>query len=78
MTPLPALLAALVAILTIATLCYAFLCWVRPFKPCRHCHGTTRQTGRITGRARPCRHCDHTGLQLRAGRHLANHLRRLH
>ncbi|OHV44936.1 hypothetical protein BCD48_23865 [Pseudofrankia sp. BMG5.36] len=61
----------------IVTVGYGVLCWIRPFRPCRHCAGTTRTTGRFTGRPRPCRHCDHTGLTLRAGRRATNALRRL-
>jgi hypothetical protein len=82
MTPLPTLLAALASTFTIVTFCYIFLCWVRPFTNCRHCHGTTRHTtrhtSRISGRSRPCRRCDHTGLRLRTGRRVCNHLARLH
>ncbi len=77
MPPHPALLAALALPLLTVTLSYSLLCWVRPFKPCRHCHGLGPQPRRI-GRPLPCRHCQHTGLQLRAGRHLTNALRRLH
>ncbi len=77
MTPTVGLLATLSLPLTTVTLGYSFLCWVRPFGACAHCHGTTRTTSRLTRRARPCRHCDYTGLRLRVGRRAYNALRRL-
>ncbi|KDA44964.1 hypothetical protein [Frankia sp. BMG5.23] len=78
MTPHPTLLALPALTLLSVTLGYSLLCWVRPFRPCRHCDGTGHTPPRRgRARSRPCRHCDHTGLKLRAGRHLTNALRRL-
>ncbi|ONH23558.1 hypothetical protein [Pseudofrankia asymbiotica] len=77
MTHILPLLGPLTVPLFVVTVGYGLLCWVRPFRPCRHCDGTGRTTGRVTRRPRPCRHCDYTGLTLRAGRRLANALRRL-
>lgn len=78
MSPTAGLLAALSLLpLATITLGYVLLCWVRPFGPCPHCHGTARTESRFTRRTRPCRHCDHTGLRLRVGRRACNALRRL-
>jgi len=77
MTHALALLAPLTVPLIVVTVGYGLLCWVRPFRSCRHCDGTARTTSHITHRSRPCRHCDYTGLTLRAGRRLTNALRRL-
>ncbi|CUU60455.1 hypothetical protein Ga0074812_14031 [Parafrankia irregularis] len=77
MTPTTGLLAALSLPLIVVTLGYILLCWVRPFGPCPHCHGTARTESHFTRRTRPCRHCDHTGLRLRVGRRACNALRRL-
>jgi hypothetical protein len=67
---------AATAILTLITLGYAGLCWVKPFKPCNRCAGTGRTTTRILHRPRVCRRCDH-GHRLRTGRRVFNHFHRL-
>ena len=60
------------------TLGYAFTCAVWPFGPCRRCHGTGKLRSPLNRRAyRLCPRCNHTGLRLRIGRRLYNHLRRL-
>ncbi|MFE3451578.1 hypothetical protein ACFXJ8_21910 [Nonomuraea sp. NPDC059194] len=53
-------------------------CYVSPFGRCRKCKGKRRIAHRIGRGSRDCRRCDGTGLRLRIGRHLFNHLRRLH
>lgn len=74
MTPL-ATAASLTAL--IVTLCYAFLCAVQPFAPCRHCHGNGRTPARF-GLRRDCRHCNHTGRRIRIGRRVWTHLKDTH
>lgn len=69
---------------------YAARCWLKPFAVCHRCKGTgtapattmDRLRGRATSpralRGRPdCRHCRATGLRLRIGRRLFNHVRRI-
>lgn len=57
--------------LIVLTLGYLGLCWIWPFRPCRHCRGYGRFTGPMRG-IRLCRRCDGTGLKLRAGRRVWN------
>ena len=64
-------------ILTTITLRYIVLCWAKPFRPCRRCHGTRTAPTRLTHRPRPCRPCHATGLRLRIGRRAYNQLHRL-
>lgn len=78
MTPQSGASALLILALLIATACYIVACAAWPFKHCRRCGGTGKLAS-PTGRAvRLCPRCRHTGLRLRAGRRLWNHLRRLH
>lgn len=44
---------------------YLTVCWLLPFTTCHH----------RARRAWRCRHCDGTGMRLRVGRRLLNHLR---
>lgn len=55
---------------------YALLCWMKPFAPCRKCHGI----GRIErfGKPRMCPRCHDHKLRLRVGRRLHNAWRRTH
>lgn len=64
--------------LTVITLCYAWLCWMRPFKRCRTCNGRGQTTTWFLHRCRTCRRCAGEGWRLRHGRRAYNHLRRLH
>jgi hypothetical protein len=52
---------------------YALACWVKPFGRCSRCQGGIHQTF-ITRRYRPCRLCRGSGLRLRIGRRVYNHL----
>jgi Zn finger protein HypA/HybF involved in hydrogenase expression len=70
---------------------YALACWVKPFTHCHRCEGTgdspRRWIDRLrygqrskprAARARPtCPHCRGTGLRLRIGRRMYNHLSRI-
>lgn len=63
--------------LTVVTLGYAWLCWMRPFKRCRRCTGQGHTVTRFLRRHRTCRGCAGEGWHLRAGRRAYNHMRRL-
>ncbi|BCJ44704.1 hypothetical protein GCM10010168_15170 [Actinoplanes ianthinogenes] len=66
----------LLAALIVITLCYAFACWVWPFRSCRKCGGDGKRRS-PSGRAfRLCRRCTGTGRRLRAGRWIYNQLSR--
>jgi Zn finger protein HypA/HybF involved in hydrogenase expression len=56
--------------------CYAMLCAVKPFAPCRRCRGL----GRIErfGKERMCPRCQGHKLRLRVGRRMHNAWRRTH
>jgi hypothetical protein len=78
LTPHLILAIALAVFLTIVTVRYFALCWIKPFRACRKCGGRGRLAtpfGRLT---RQCRRCRGTGLRLRIGRHAINHYRRIH
>jgi hypothetical protein len=73
------------------TVGYAVGCWIKPFTVCHRCAGSgtaapttlDRLRGRVTSpralRGRPdCRHCRGSGLRLRIGRRLVNHIHRIH
>lgn len=55
---------------------YAVLCAVKPFAPCRRCHGT----GGVErfGKPRTCPRCRGRRLRLRVGRRAHNAWRRTH
>ncbi|MEV5690713.1 hypothetical protein [Micromonospora globbae] len=68
----------IVLILAAVTLGYLAVCWLRPFRRCRRCHGTGRRRSLILRATRACRRCDGTGEHLRPGRVALNYLRDLH
>ena len=55
---------------------YAVLCAVKPFAPCRRCHGLGK-TERF-GKTRMCPRCHGRRLRLRVGRRAHNAWRRTH
>ncbi|MFG1656867.1 hypothetical protein ACGFIY_10105 [Micromonospora chersina] len=61
-------------ILALLTLGYLGLCVVSPFGRCRTCHGTGRNRSPLGRIRRDCRRCAATGLRIRRGRHVINHL----
>ncbi|MEV4119461.1 hypothetical protein [Micromonospora sp. NPDC049645] len=79
-TATPAAGTAAVLLLTLAalTLGYLAVCWVRPFRRCRRCHGTGRRRSLILRAGRACRRCDGTGEHMRPGRAALNYFRELH
>jgi len=56
--------------------CYLLTCLAFPFRKCRACKGMGRFMSGLFGGIRLCGRCDGTGLRLRAGRRVINHLRR--
>jgi hypothetical protein len=64
------------AVLVAALGCYAVLCAVKPFAPCRRCRGL----GAVErfGKPRACPRCRGRKLRLRAGRRAHNAWRRTH
>lgn len=56
---------------------YVLVCAGWPFARCRRCHGTGSLRAPLGRGRRLCPRCDATGLRLRLGRRLWNHLRRL-
>ena len=77
MDPRTTLAIALIGAAILVTLCYTVGCWIWPFRTCHRCAGTGRRRS-PTGRAvRLCRSCRGTGLRLRAGRWIYNHLTRI-
>ncbi|NRQ34308.1 hypothetical protein HII36_20985 [Nonomuraea sp. NN258] len=68
----------MIATALFVTVRYAAECYIRPFRRCRSCQGKRRKPNRIGRGMHDCRRCHATGLRLRIGRHLWNHLRALH
>ncbi|MBI1759334.1 MAG: hypothetical protein HYR62_08935 [Actinobacteria bacterium] len=66
------------ALLITITLGYLLVCWVRPFTPCKRCHGAGYRPSLLARHERLCRRCMGTGHQLRAGRRVLNYFRTLH
>lgn len=62
--------------LLLALGCYAVMCAVRPFAPCRRCRGTGAVERFRKTRTCPC--CRGRKLRLRAGRRAHNAWRRTH
>lgn len=60
------LVPAAVLLLAIVTAGYLTTCWLFPFTHCHHDYAFNR---------RVCRRCEGTGMRLRAGRRLLNHIR---
>jgi len=78
MDPLTTLASPLSLILLTVTLGYILACAVWPFVPCPRCHGTAKRRAPLGRAVRICRRCRGTGLRLRLGRRVWNHLRRHH
>lgn len=79
-TPIMLPTAPIIILLTIAaavTLCYGWLCWMRPFRRCSRCDGHGWHTTALLGRRRTCPRCRGEGWRLRHGRRVYNHLRHL-
>ncbi|GAA1005471.1 hypothetical protein Aple_051070 [Acrocarpospora pleiomorpha] len=70
-------LAVLLPAAVVWLLGYAIACALAPFGKCRRCQGEGKHAARLslTARRTWCRRCDATGLRLRVGRRIWNHLR---
>ncbi|MDP9798311.1 Zn finger protein HypA/HybF involved in hydrogenase expression [Catenuloplanes nepalensis] len=77
-TPETSLAGALIAVAMIATLCYAFGCWLWPFGACRRCHGTGKRRSPFGRAFALCPRCHGDGRRLRIGRRIINSLREIH
>ncbi|MCN0150563.1 hypothetical protein [Salinispora arenicola] len=75
MTPRTLLATAPCLTLVLLTLGYLAACVVVPFGRCRTCHGTGRKRFPVSRAGRECRRCAGTGLRLRVGRHVINHIK---
>ncbi|MEU5724684.1 hypothetical protein ABZ783_23045 [Micromonospora sp. NPDC047738] len=75
MTPRDLLAALPCLALALATLGYLAVCVVAPFGRCGTCDGTGRKRSPLTRAGRECRRCAGTGLRLRVGRHVINHIK---
>ena len=77
-TPETTMIGALILAAMIATLCYAFGCWIWPFGNCRKCHGSGKRRSPFGRSFGLCRRCGGDGRRLRIGRRTINGLRELH
>jgi hypothetical protein len=68
-SPVTGLAPLLTLTMIVVTVGYSGVCWIWPFRACRHCHGMGRHHGPWRG-IRLCHHCDATGLRLRFGRRM--------
>ncbi|MFC5831657.1 hypothetical protein [Nonomuraea insulae] len=78
MDPATLIASAVIIFILFFTFRYAIICWIRPFDTCRKCQGKRHLPNRIGRGTHDCRRCHATGLRLRIGRHLWNHVRALH
>jgi hypothetical protein len=76
--PLATLASPLALLLLIVTLGYILTCAIWPYQPCPRCHGTAKLSAPFGRTFRICRRCRGTGLRLRLGRRIWNHLRHHH
>jgi hypothetical protein len=77
MDPLAPLASTLLIATPFLTLGYLGLCLAWPYRACRRCQGYGHLHGWLGG-IRFCPACDGTGLRLRLGRRVINHLRRFY
>ena len=67
--------ATVALIVTIAVAFYLFTCLVWPFGKCRRCKGLGKLKSPFGKAYRHCGKCDGSGLRVRLGRHVINHIR---
>lgn len=67
--------AVLLLIVTVAVAFYLFTCLVWPFGKCRRCKGVGKFKSPFGSAFRHCGKCDGSGLRVRLGRHVINHMR---
>ncbi|TDW98067.1 hypothetical protein [Kribbella sp. VKM Ac-2566] len=69
------LVATVLLIVTVAVAFYLFTCVVWPFGKCRRCKGVGKFKSPFGCAYRHCGKCQGSGLRVRLGRHVINHLR---
>ncbi|MFF1822074.1 hypothetical protein ACFVWG_32505 [Kribbella sp. NPDC058245] len=67
--------ATVLLVVTIAVAFYLFTCLVWPFGKCRRCKGVGKFKSPFGNAFRHCGKCDGSGLRVRLGRHVINHIR---
>ncbi|WP_328999436.1 hypothetical protein OHA18_33970 [Kribbella sp. NBC_00709] len=67
--------ATVLLIVTIVVGFYLFTCLVWPFGKCRRCKGVGKFKSPFGSAFRHCGKCDGSGLRVRLGRHVINHMR---
>ncbi|MEU4193162.1 hypothetical protein AB0E69_14780 [Kribbella sp. NPDC026611] len=67
--------ATVLLIVTAAAAFYLFTCLVWPFGKCRRCKGVGKFKSPFGKAYRRCGKCDGSGLRVRLGRHVINHMR---
>ncbi len=67
--------ATVLLIVTIVVGFYLFTCLVWPFGKCRRCKGVGKFKSPFGNAFRHCGKCDGSGLRVRLGRHVINHVR---
>jgi hypothetical protein len=70
--------AGVVLIVTIAVALYLLGCLIWPFGKCRRCKGAGKFKSPFGNAYRHCGRCDGSGLRIRIGRHVINHIRATH
>ena len=67
--------ATVLLIVTVAVAFYLFTCLVWPFGKCRRCKGVGKFKSPFGRAYRHCGRCQGSGLRVRLGRHVINHMR---
>ncbi|MEU4291056.1 hypothetical protein AB0E63_22765 [Kribbella sp. NPDC026596] len=70
--------ATVALIVTIAVGFYLFTCLIWPFGKCRRCKGAGKFKSPFGRAYRHCPRCQGSGLRVRLGRHVINHIRAVH
>lgn len=70
--------ATVALIVTIAAALYLLGCLIWPFGKCRRCKGAGKSKSPFGRAYRHCGRCQGSGLRIRLGRHVINHIRAVH
>jgi hypothetical protein len=70
--------ATVALIVTIAAALYLLGCLIWPFGKCRRCKGAGKAKSPFGRAYRHCPRCQGSGLRIRLGRHVINHIRAVH
>jgi hypothetical protein len=71
-------IAMVALVVTVCIVFYLLTCLVWPFGKCRRCKGAGRFKSPFGNAYRHCGKCDGSGLRVRLGRHVINHIRATH